>query len=457
MATVSQKGSIVHLMFVDSRNSSGKTHSSSARFLIVLLCSMVVLAACGTGSSSDSNGEGHQFAGESRSTSVPTATSDPITASSDELRITPEPTISPEEIFALRGAPQFAYFVIDGDLQAYDTVARTFTPVNLADDMTVLDFASSPTGDRVGILALVDEDVVVQFYGANGEPLGDAIPLSISYMPVQVSPVASPTASPEATPASDQDQMTLFVTWVPQGNAVVVSGPGVMQQVSMSGAIMPISRTGVTGTVVKGLWSPMDSQIAILTQMMDGHQGVFMLDSGRAEARQLEMLHLEPEQGLSNLQWLPNGLGLVLVVGDNGTGDLMHGQLYVYKFGDSTPRLVATSGQGGPAGTISHAAVSPDGNSVAYAIMVQDQNQWHLHSLWVRPISGGSSISIPLDSNAPITDLVWTAEGLIWQQENGNTTVVDGALMPRPLGEEPMATPVSSPHSTPVVEVTPRG
>lgn len=444
-------------MLVNPRNHSGNTHGSRARFLIVLLCSMMVLAACGTGSSTDSDDEGHRFAGEGRSTANPTATTEPVTASSDTLRPTVEPTMEPGDVFALRGAPLFAYLIIDGDLQVYDTVGRTFTMVKLAEDLTVLDFASSPTGDRVGVLGLIDEDVVVQFYGADGEPLGDPTVLSIAYMPIQLSPVASPAASPASTPARENSPLTLYLTWVPQGNAVVVSGPGVMQRVSMSGAIMPISRTGVTGIVVKGLWSPMDSQVAIVTQMMDGHQGIFMLDSGRAEANELEMLHLEPGQSLKNLQWLPNGLGLVFVAGNSSDGELMNGQLYVYRFGEPVPTLVATSGQGGPAGTISHAAVSPDGSTVAYAIMVRDQDQWHLHSLWVRPIKGGSSISVPLNSNAPITNLVWTAEGLVWQQEDGSISVVDGAVIPRPLGEMPAATPVSSPESTPVVEVTPRG
>src|SRR5699024_7131819 len=131
--------------------------------------------------------------------------------------------------------------------------ARTFTPMNLPEEMTVLDFASSPTGDRVGVLGLVDESVTVQFYGADGESLGDSTLLPTAYVPVQVSPVASPVASPAATPAvADRTPLQLHVTWVPQGNAVVVSGPGVMQRVSMNGTIMPISRTGVTGTVVKG-------------------------------------------------------------------------------------------------------------------------------------------------------------------------------------------------------------
>lgn len=444
-------------MPVSPRNFIGKPHRLHTRLGFVLLCAMVILAGCGSGSSSENDNEGHRFANDRQSTSDPIATTETEVSNEDRPAPTPKPTMSPDDLFALRGAPQFLYLQLEDELQVYDTAARTFTPMNLGPDLTVLDYASSPTGDRIGILGLMDGNVIVQFFGADGEPLGESIVLKIAYWPVQASPVASPAASPAATPTREREALTLRVTWVPQGNAVVVSGPGVMQRVSMSGVIMPISRTGVTGIVVKGMWSPMDSQIAILTQMMDGHQGIFMLDSGRAEANELDMLHLEPDQSISNLQWLPNGLGLVFVAGNNNDGVLMNGQLYVYRFGEPVPTLIATSGQGGPAGTITHAAVSPDGHTVAYAIMVRDQKQWHLHSLWLRPVSGGTSVSIPLNSDSPISGLFWTAEGLVWQQEDGSLTVVDGALIPRPLGDEPVATPISSPQSTPVVEVTPRG
>jgi hypothetical protein len=168
---------------------------------------------------------------------------------------------------------------------------------------------------------------------------------------------------------------------------------------------------------------------------------------------------------ITTLQWLPSGLGLVIVAGNVQDDEVMNGQLYVYRFGEPVPMLVATSGQGGPTGTISHAVVSPDGQSVAYAIMVRDLDEWRLHSLWVRPLRGGSAVSIPLATNAPITTLFWSSEGLVWQQLDGSISVVDGDLQPRPLGEapiaspvaSPVATPVGSPAATPVQHATPRG
>lgn len=435
-----------------------RNRTYGARSVILLLCLLIALAGCGNG---DSGEEGHQFATDRQPTAAATEPPQPTQTPDEASAPTAVPTLTIEEALNVRGAPQFAYFIIDSQLQVYDSVSRHFAPVNIPDAMSAIDFASSPTGDRVGVLAQTDNEFVVQFFGADGQPLGESIPLPVAFIPKQASADASPVASPVATPQETRSTPRLYISWVPQGNAVVVAGPGFLQRVSMSGEVMPISRTGVTGSVVKAFWSPMDSQVAILTQKMDGNQGLFMLDSGIADAQQLDALQLQPGQSLNNLQWLPTGLGLVYVVGETRDGDLMNGQLYVYKFGESTPTIIATSGQGGPAATITHAIVSPDGQSVAYAVMVRDQQAWHLHSLWVKPVEGGSSHSIPVPTNAPITAILWTAEGLVWQQSDGSINVVDESLVPRPLGEEPVATPVASPEATPVatpeLEATPRG
>lgn len=447
-----RKGSLVCSMFANRLNPHSKSGRFTSRMAILLLGVLVILAGCGGDSSGTSDDDGHRFATERRPTHVPTETAVPteiVTLASVPAEPTPEPRLALE----VRGAPRFAYFMTDDQVQVYDTGNRTFTPLNIPDGLSVLEFASSPTGDRVGLLGLLDDEVVVQFYGGDGEPLGDPIPLQASFSSAQ----STPAASPAATPTVSRSPHQLRINWIPQGNGVVISGPGVLKRVSMNGVLMPISRAGVTGTVVNAFWSPMDSQVAILTQLQDGHQGVFMLDSGRADASELNVLHLQPNQSLSNLQWLPNGLGMVMVAGNSSDGVLMNGQIYVYRFSEDVPELVATSGQGGPAATITHAVVSPDGHSVAYVIMVRDLNEWHLHSVWVKPIRGGPGVSIPLESSSPVTTLVWTAEGLVWQQEDGGIWVVDVNLMPRPLGEEPVATPVASPQSTPVPEPTPSG
>lgn len=431
----------------------GSSHPQSGRYLvrlaIVLLSVVLVLAGCGNGTSDESDDEGHRFATEKRPTHVPTATS-AATEVVPEMAAVPKPTVPPGQALMVRGAPQIAYFLIDGEIRAYDTGARRFTPLSLPDGFRVMDFSSSPTGDRVGVLGTHEGRTIVQFYGGDGEPLGDPIPLQVP----SVQPVPSPIATPGATPASTYAVYRFQINWIPQGNGVVVSGPGVLKRVSMSGTVMPLSRAGVTGGVVDALWSPMDSQLAILTQTSDGRQGVYMLDSGLAEADELAVMQIEPNQRLSNLQWLPNGLGMAVVVGNDDNGELKNGQIYVYRFDADAPVLIATSGQGGPAATITHAVVSPDGHAVAYAVMVRDLNEWHLHSLWVKPMRGGLAVQIPTSSSAPITELVWTAEGLVWQQEDGGLFVVDSHMTPRPLGEAPLATPVASPQSTPVPEPT---
>lgn len=421
------------------------------RVFAVLLCSLVILSACSTGDED----EGHQFANDPKATKPAAQSTEPPTPEAEKPAPTVAPTPSASELLVVRGAPKYAYVLVDGNLVAFEVGSETYTPLELPEDTELIAFASSPTGDRVGVLGVRGEAYSVQFFGADGKPISEPAEFGLASATAgigtpQASPISTPNASPQATPTSSRSRAQLTISWVPQGDAVVVAGPGVLNRISIDGSVMPISRTGTTGMVVFGIWSPMDSQVALLTQQMDGHQNVFMLDSGNVEAEELEPLQLEPGESLSNLQWLPNGLGVVFVTGDNSPDGLVNGQLYVYKFNEDVPTLLATSGQGGPAGTISHAVVSPDGSSVTYAVMVRDQHEWHLHSLWVKPIAGGASQQIHLESNASITQITWTAEGLMVQQSNGDITILDGDPDDADSEATPIASPVGSPEASPV-------
>lgn len=417
----------------------------------LLLACTLILTACGGDEDS-----GPQFVSDVR----PTATSTQIVSAPSPTATTPatEPAqIEPVSVISTRSAPRFAYLITAGDLTSYDSVGRTFTTIDLPDDLALIGHAASPTGDRVGVLGVQNNRLIVRFFGADGAPLTEAIPLSVPSIPkVESSPSATPGATPvAAVPNANQ----LHIDWIPQGNAITVSGPGVNQRVSMSGEVMPISRTGVSGTVMRSIWSPMDLQVAMQTQLQSGDQSLYLLDTGHDEARPLEAFEDVHAQGLSNLQWMPSGLGLIAVTGKVENGVVMNGQLYAYRFDADSPSLIATSGLGGPSSTITHAVVSPDGHSIVYAVMVRDLNTWHLHSLWVRSMKGGPAVPIPTDSGSPITSLQWTEEGIVWQQADGTLMVVDNALSPRPLGTAPVATPVveTSPDATPMDDLAPVG
>lgn len=418
-----------------------------------LTCLTILLVSCGSGSEI-SNDEGPQFVNDAPTTNVATQTPEPTAEASVSTSVPmEEETVSVEELISPRSAPRFAYLLIDGQLTSYDAVTRTFGKLELPATTHLLEFVASPTGDRVGILAELDSRIVVQFFGADGAPLSEPIPLHVPPTPAASS--ATPDASPSTGAADSHRQNQLQIDWVPQGNAVIVSGPGVIQHVSMSGAVMPISRTGSEGSVIKAIWSPMDSQVAIQTRIQNGEQSLYMMDTGHDEAFQVEIFPGESDLAISNLQWLPNGRGLLFVSGTQADGEVMNGQLYMYRFSDGEPHLIATSGEGGPNATVSHAVVSPDGHSVVYAVVVRDLGEWHLHSLWIRDLTGGPAIAIPTQSGSPITSIQWTSEGVVWQQQDGSIMVVDEALIPRPLGSEPVATPVATPQEVRSPEATP--
>lgn len=421
--------------------------------LALLLCPLLVLSACG-----GDNDSGPQFVTDVHPTST-LNTLDVTPSPAASFPPTMVPTAPPSIKISTRSAPRVAYFMLDGVLTSYDSGNREFTTIELPDDLVHVDHSASPTGDRVAVLAVQGNRLVVQFFGADGVALTEPILLSVPAIPVVATAQATPEATPTAVLEIPDHTNQMHVEWVPQGNAVLVSGPGVNQRVSMNGEVMPISRTGVAGTVIKSVWSPMNMQVAIQTQHQRGDQSVYMLDTGHDEAQLLEAFEDLNGNGMSNLQWMPNGLGLVVVSGKVENGVVMNGQLYSYRFDDEAPTLLATSGQGGPNSTITHAVISPDGHTIVYAVMVRDLSQWHLHSLWIRSMKGGPAVAIPTESGAPLISLQWTEEGIVWQQVDGTLNVVDESLIPRVLGTEPIATPVveATPAATPVDDLGPVG
>lgn len=430
------------------------------RLAVMALACVVILAACGNEGEED----GRIFTTDPVPTALPT--DPPPTQTIIEEPTSDVAEVPTADVFEIRGAPRVIYLENQGKLTAYDTTERAFTEISIPEGYQLQDYAASPTGDRVGVLLSHDNTVGVQFFGADGELLGSEIPLNIPAMPGNTaSPVSSPVASPAANPVAAPSWSIVQVSWIPQGNGLLVSGPAGLLQVSMNGRVMPITRTGVNGTVTDAVWSPMDSQVAIQAQMPDGTDAVYLLKTGDNIAEELSAFHNRDGAAITNLQWLPNGRGTVLVVGERTAMGVMNGQLYVYRFDEATPMLIATSAQGGPAATISHIAVSPDGLNVAYSVSVLDGDTWRLHSLWLRPTRGGPAMQVPLNRNAELSSLQWSAEGLVWQFEDGAAMVFDGDTPPRVLGEAPippatpMATPVSSPQATPepTPNLTPAG
>lgn len=431
----------------------------------------IFLASCTSGTGDDVS-DNRQFANEPAPTRAATEipTSQPTSAGGEAPRREPPP--SPDDLLSPRGAPSTLYTFAGGTLFALQPEAGRVTqqPIPLPPDMRVLGLASSPTGDRVAVAlrSAPDAPVVVLFLGADGTQIGEW-PLEAD---TSATPAASPVATPVATPASTGEEPAFGITWQPQANGVLVVDEGVLYAVDGDTGPDVIETGGVTGSILGAEASPTGEQILVHTVADDGSHRVYLIQRSNGETNELFAMRTGPGMVLGDVTWLPTGMGVVFVEGELSDGFPMRGQLFLYRFRDVAPRLLATSGQGGPSASIRHVAVSPDGAVVAYEIAVRDIDQWSTHSLWVRPLGDdAAALQLPVESGHTITRLAWSREGLTWQftsrygpegafvgviggDGDVETIVEVGATDSATPGASPVtsrgASPVASPGATPI-------
>lgn len=446
-----------------------------------MLLVMMILVACGSDPASDV-AEDRQFANDPAPTRDETAvpTDEPTQAPVNQPRRTEMAT--PEALLRTRGAPSTLYTVSGGDLLvlSVDGDAIDERRIDLPDHVEVLGFDASPTGDRVGVLMVTADGGApfVQFFRADGSPLGESATISPAGTPT-ASPIASPNVG-GVTPEAVQNELPTSITWIPQGNGVLVVHDNAVVSVDIGFGASAVDMTGVEGSVQYAAVSPKGDRILVQVSQDDDTQTAYLIERESGDVHELRALRTAPGAGINELVWLPSGNGVLFVKGEVEDGVVMGGELFSYLFRNEVPRLITTSGQGGPSATITHIAVTPDGYSVAYDISIRDVNTWSAHSLWVRSLREDvPGIRVPVDAGQPITGIAWSSEGLLWAQEprsedsglllgildrsgEAGTLPLDGTPVASPAGNpatsvSPVASPISSPPATPVPNATPVG
>jgi hypothetical protein len=418
-----------------------------------LIAAALVLASCGTNSSDD-----RQFANEPVTREATPET--PTSTTSSAPTSTSVPLASPETLLRTRGAPDTLYTVASGQLVSV-TLGHKGTdirPIALPARQELIDFDGSPNGDRVAVITGDGNGVSLLLFDRSGKQLQDPIALSNTRS-------GTPIASPEiATPAAGAERAYGSVIWSPQGRAVLVVGAAGVVNVPIGGEPEAIDLSGVRGTVRSAAWSPQGSQLALLTVQLNGSQRVVLLDR-EGQGREIAPLEVNPGMSIEHLQWLPDGSGMLFVRAPLINGVPMNGQLFMYRFKDPLPTLVATSGQGGPSASITAVTPSPDGRSVAYVISIRDGDHWSFHSLWVRSFRQPLAYEVPVDDAAAVSTVWWIDRGLAWDEmvrldetspreivflsdTRGPTVLLQAT--PTANGATPIASPVASPVATPL-------
>ncbi len=416
-----------------------------ARLAILVLGCAIVLIACGE--ESGDVPEDRQFANDPVPTREVTATSAASPQPVAATPVTDEPvaSASPETLLHSRGTPDTLYTLIDGDLFAIAPDGDSQLVTSAADG-AILDIAGAPAGDRVAVLrADGDAGPVLTMYEADGTPIVEEVSIG---------------EANGATPVAEDAAGTTSVSWSPQGREVLVLYGNSLSRVATDGEVSPVDLSEVDARILNAAISPQGTRMLLHVVDGDGAHRVFVQDLADGRLREVSGLTRGTQTGLTNVQWLPDGSGLLFVRGEMLRGVVMNGQVFSYTLGHEVPKLVATSGQGGPAATITDAVVSPDGRKVAYVISVLDGDTWAYHSMWVRELDGSLSYSVPIGARGVVLHPQWFAGGLAWEQRPAQDA--PGRYVFARAGEEPVvlvepqqaratpgASPVASPDATP--------
>lgn len=407
---------------------------------LLLLVGSVLLAACGPAPVANEVEEDRKFANDPV-TEQPVTPTAVATDAAVPAPASPVVAVSPETLLRSRGTPDTLYTLSNGDLIALSVEGGEGTPttISLPGNRRILDFDGSPSGDRVAVLLVSENDdgLFVAFYRSTGEQVGEEHHV-----------FGQEDAS--ATPRTSEALPSYTISWSPQGTGVLVTSSTALAQVDIDGEPQSIELGEVDGRLQRAKWSPQGTRVLLQMVREDGSQYVYVRDLENERTREVRALRTDATAQLRDLQWLPDGSGLVFVRGQMTNGVALRGQIYVYPLSEEVPRLVATSGQGGPTATITDIAVAPDGDSVAYVISILDGTEWAFHSMWIRSMDGALSYQVPVSARAVVTQLAWIDRGIAWEQRSSLTDEAGGIMFVELDQDATLLLPIASPGAIPV-------
>jgi hypothetical protein len=365
-------------------------------YLAALVASLMLVACA-------DEDTGPQFATDPRPTRPPTvAAASPPPA----LLPTTAPVATPAsftDLLGVRGAVSTVFVASDDDVWSISSAGEAIRLFVAPDGSTIRAIDPAPNAQEVAVLleTAADEQRTRQVV------IVDAAASVVARTEVPITPLA--------TPVAEDAEGRQTIDWSPQGDRVLaqIQTRDVVEIApDADGTPVPIDFGGATGSVVAPAWSPTGQSIAFISESEDGETRSLNVLETRSGAVTTVVTPLAGRL-VVDFAWLPDGISLLFTEG-GGPGNAITGiDLWRVDANGENRALVASAGTVAPVARIANLSPSPDGRSVAYAVLVPGPSGPAVDSVWVRSLASGVGFRIPLPSVASIEDIWWTDRGLV--------------------------------------------
>jgi Tol biopolymer transport system component len=165
-------------------------------------------------------------------------------------------------------------------------------------------------------------------------------------------------------------------------------------------------------TILDPTWSPTGASIA------------FVSEDAETQERALSVLDVQsgtvtdavsPPEGrfVVDYAWMPDGVSLLFTEGGELAGAVTGIDLWRIDASGENRTLVASAGTVAPVARIANASPSPDGQRVAYSVLVPGNGAPQVDSVWVRDLTSGVGFRVPMPVVESIEEIWWTDRGLV--------------------------------------------
>ena len=356
---------------------------------------------------------GPQFANNPGPTAELPAPSPPPSSTVGSQRAvlpTPAPVaspIDPETLLAARGGPSRLYFFSDAELwtmAADGTQPRRLLAPRPGEEIRAS--SPSPSGDRVAVL-LVEQD-------SNGEH-ASAVVLDQSGREIR-------RASDLETALGEEAGTARSLDWSPQGDRLLIAfAPGGLVALPAEGGGNAERLFGPSEAPAPSdaAWSPTGEAVAFVGSAGTEVPARLYLASTVPTPAAPRPLVDSTQAGrtVADLAWLPDGQEILFTERAAPGRPVTGGDLWRIATDGSRRSLVASAGGTGfPAAQVAAVAPSPDGDAVAFTVVVPSETGVRFHSLRLRGLTPSSqSVEMRVPAGQAVTDLWWTASGLVFR------------------------------------------